>query len=247
MQVFYLLVLLVCSSSLLSAQAAGQYRTPAGELPYRLISPTNMEAGKKYPLIVFFHGAGERGTDNQAQLTHIDKAFERIQAEQPCFILLPQCPKEARWVEVDWSAKGHRMPERPSPWLQGSMDVVDSLLQVLPLEEKRLYAMGLSMGGFATWEAIARWPERFAAAVPICGGGDPAQAAAMAELPIWAFHGLKDRVVLPSRTTEMLKALRGQGNKAARQSLYPEVGHGAWTPALQEADLFPWLFQQTRP
>lgn len=246
MPVLFALVFLLFSPPSTWGQAAGHYHMEAGALPYRLIKPQTLEANKIYPLILFFHGAGERGTDNRAQLSHIEKAFETIQNTQDCFILLPQCPKEERWVDADWSAKSHQMKEQPTPWLQGAMQLLDSLQQNLPIDKQRCYVMGLSMGGFATWEAISRWPQRFAAAVPICGGGDPGQAVAIAQLPLWAFHGLKDPVVRPGRTIEMIKALRAVENTAARRTLYPSVGHGAWLPALQEPDLFPWLFRQRR-
>lgn len=246
MQLFYSLLLILFAPIFVFGQSAGQYTTKEGLLPYRLVEPALIEEGKQYPILVFFHGAGERGTDNEAQLTHINKAFDRIQAEQNCFILLPQCPKGQRWVDADWSAKAHDMKQEPTPWLQGSMNILDSLLQELPIDSQRVYAMGLSMGGFATWEAIARWPSHFAAAVPICGGGDPAQANTIGTLPIWAFHGLEDPVVRPGRTIEMIKALRAIHNTAARRTLYPSVGHGAWGPALKEPDLFPWLFRQKR-
>jgi predicted peptidase len=151
-----------------------------GTLPYRWLGPAVVD--EPLPLVVLLHGAGERGQDNIAQLGNgagewlgSDDAMQRY----PCFFALPQCPAEARWVEVDWSALGHRMPSEPSRPLALVQGLIDEIQATQPVDGRRLYLVGLSMGGYGTWDLISRWPQRFAAAVPICGGGDPAQTPAL--------------------------------------------------------------------
>lgn len=217
------------------------------ELPYRLLYPKNYQADKQYPLLLFLHGAGERGNENEVPLTHISPLLlDKTNRENyPCFALVPQCPEEARWVEVHWGLKAHQMPEKPSKPLQMTVELLDSLQQVLPIDTDRLYVTGLSMGGFGTWDLISRYPGKFAAAVPVCGGGDEAQAAKIKHLPIWAFHGALDQVVLPSRSRNMVEALQALGAKP-RYTEYPKVYHGSWKPAYQEKELLAWLFAQKR-
>ncbi len=154
-------------------------------LPYRMLKPEKIEPGKSYPLVLFLHGAGERGTDNSKQLVHGVGAFAKSENRQkyPCFVVAPQCPLERRWVEVDWNLPSHVMPEKPSVPLQLALELVDKLAAELPVDTGRLYITGLSMGGFGTWDAISRWPDHFAAALPICGGGDTSQRRSSRRCP----------------------------------------------------------------
>jgi predicted peptidase len=218
-------------------------------LPYRLLTPEPAEAGKRYPLVVFLHGAGERGDDNRRQLTHGAPAFATPQARAqfPCFVIAPQCPAGRRWCEVDWGAEeSHRTPPQPSVPLAALLEVIELFRQRPDVDQARLYVTGLSMGGFGTWDLITRRPTLFAAAVPVCGGGDVQAAPHLVSMPVWIFHGAKDTVVKTVRSRQMHEAIRQAGGKLVRYSEYPGVGHDAWTRAYQEPELLTWLFAQRR-
>jgi poly(3-hydroxybutyrate) depolymerase/lysophospholipase L1-like esterase len=216
-------------------------------LPYRLLKPATIEAGKKYPLVVFLHGAGEVGSDNALQLKHGAPLFAKPDAREkfPCFVFVPQCPKGKKWVEWDWLGSGNSAPAEPGSVEKLVLAAVDALAEEFDTDPERVYVTGLSMGGAGAWDLITRHPEKFAAAIPVCGGGDKAKAAAAKSVPVWAFHGLEDKVVPPARTQEMVVSLRAGGGKAALTE-YPGVAHDSWTYAFSEPNLLPWLFAQRR-
>jgi predicted peptidase len=217
------------------------------KLPYRLLKPMAVDGTKKYPLVVFLHGAGERGDDDEKQLVHgVPEFLKKENREQyPCFLAAPQCPEGQKWVDVDWGADANPQPKEPSEPMRLVLELVDSLQKDYPIDAKRIYITGLSMGGFGTWDAIARKPEQFAAAVPICGGGDEATASKIAKIPIWVFHGGKDNVVKPSRSRNMIEALKKAGGEP-KYTEYPDEGHASWVPAYKDAEMMKWLFAQRR-
>ena len=217
------------------------------KLPYRLLQPANPEPGKKYPLVIFLHGSGERGTDNALQLKNGAAVFAKPEAREkfPCFVFAPQCPKDRQWVEPEGAGASGTAPADPGPMEPLVLGAMDALVQEFAIDPDRIHVTGLSMGGFGAWDLITRHPEKFAAAIPVCGGGDKAKAAAARPVPVWAFHGLEDKVVLPSRTQDMVAALRAAGGKAAHTE-YPGVAHDSWTYAYSEPNLLPWLFAQRR-
>lgn len=209
---------------------------------YRLLAPEKLEAGQKYPLILFLHGAGERGDDNIKQLTYLPEwmASPENRKKYPCFLIAPQC-RPGRW----WVARGE-----DKMGVSEQMQVVEEILQEVeekyPIDLTRVYLTGLSMGGFGCWNLAARHPDWFAAVVPICGGGDPADADKLAKLPIWAFHGADDKVVPPKLSQQMVEAVRSAGGKP-KYTEFEGVGHDSWTPAYKEAGVLPWLFEQRNP
>lgn len=213
---------------------------------FRFLFPADYDSSKIYPLVIFLHGAGERGNDNESQLSFAGKVFsdEKFMKKYPAFVLLPQCPEEYRWVEVDWGLENHKMPESPSQPFVLLIPMIDKIISSYSIDTTRLYIMGLSMGGFGVWDLISRYPQKFAAAVPVCGGGDEQQAENLVNIPIWAFHGKLDKVVLPSRSVNMIEAVRKTGGNP-KFTLYPNVGHGSWNNAFSEPELFPWLFEQS--
>jgi predicted peptidase len=212
-------------------------------LPYRLAKPLDFDPHATYPLILFLHGAGERGNDNHAQLLHVVPVLLSAENRQkfPCFVVAPQCPTGQKWVDTNWSSGAHKQPEQPSKPMALTLQLLQELQRELPIDSRRLYVMGLSMGGFGTWDVIARYPRMFAAAVPICGGGDESTAPRFAAVPIWAFHGAKDNVVPVSSTRKMIDVLRQAGGQP-RYTEYPDCQHNSWDPAVREPDLLPWLF-----
>ncbi|MCC6509118.1 MAG: prolyl oligopeptidase family serine peptidase, partial [Pirellulaceae bacterium] len=155
-------------------------------LNYRLLKPSPYNADRKYPLVIFLHGAGERGADNKAQLIHgmADFCKPKWREKYPCYVVAPQCPEGKKWVEVDWSADSHDMPEAPSESLQLVFELADTMVKDSAVNENRIYITGLSMGGYGTWDALARRPGFFAAGVPICGGGDPKTAGLFAKTSV---------------------------------------------------------------
>jgi predicted peptidase len=217
-------------------------------LPYRLAVPQKIEKEKRYPLVIFLHGSGERGNDNTAQLVNgVTEFVNPVNREKnPAFVVVPQCPKEKRWVEVSWKLPTHIQPDSISIHLGMVMHLVKSLTDSLPVDTNRIYISGISMGGFGTWDLITRYPEVFAAAIPVCGGGDETKAERLRCVPIWAFHGDKDKLVIPDRTLNMVFAVRKAGNRNAKFTLYKNVGHDSWTKTFNNPEVYEWLFKQKR-
>lgn len=211
------------------------------QLPYRLLKPDAYDARFDYPLVLFLHGAGERGDDNEAQLKHGVPEFASTEnrAKYPCFLLAPQCPVDERWS--DWSTE--KQAAQPSWPLQSCVVLVRQLQKDYAIDRQRTYVTGLSMGGFGAWDLIRRFPKLFAAAVPVCGGGDPDAAAALATVPIWAFHGARDRAVPVRFSRNMMAAIKKAGGQP-RYTEYANVGHESWVPAYRDAEMFAWLFAQ---
>ncbi len=218
-----------------------------GALKYRLLKPADFSQNQTYPLVIFLHGAGERGDDNVAQLVHGMKDFLNPDRRKnyPCFVVAPQCPNDKKWVEVDWSAKSHDQPEHASVPMQLVHDLIKEMIKNANVNKDRIYITGLSMGGYGTWDAIARYPELFAAAVPICGGGDPATVGKFAKLPIWCFHGDQDEAVSVERSRKMIDALKVAGGQP-KYTEYAGVGHDSWTATYANPDFHDWLFAQER-
>lgn len=238
----------------LNAQTAQEETTaeiftaPSGEiLRYRQHLPKNVAAGKKLPLVLFLHGAGERGTNNVSQLKHGVSALLQhgAKANDPAVLLAPQCPSGMQWVNVPWSAPSHTMPEQPSVSMRLALALLREKLATLPIDPDRVYVTGVSMGGYGTWDAIQREPALFAAALPICGGGDTARAPSIKNIPVWTFHGDKDTAVPVNRSRDMAKALEACGGKIQYRE-YPGAGHDVWTRTYNDSDVLAWFFSQHR-
>ena len=206
-----------------------QSRPHCRELHYLLFLPSTYAVHpQRWPLMLFLHGAGERGDDLQLVKRH---GVAKIVEEQPAFPLLvvsPQCPPTEAWA--------------PEPLLA----LLDDIEQHYDVDPERLYVTGLSMGGFGTWAVAIAAPARFAAIAPICGGGDPSRVGVLRHLPVWAFHGARDPIVPLQRTVEMVEALRQCGGNV-RFTVYPEAGHDAWTATYANPELYAWFLAHTRP
>ena len=220
-------------------------------LPYRIYHPAVMEPGKKYPLVLFMHGAGERGVDNRKQFLRFAPTVE-FWKKYPCIVIAPQCPEPSQtakdngvWVQTAFGGLKHTMKETP-PWpMRLARALLARTIAENPVDTNRIYVTGLSMGGFATWDIIERAPDEFAAAMPVCGGADLAFAPKLAHLPIWVFHGDADDTVPVSRSRDMVAALKAAGGNPKYTEL-PGVGHGAWGPAYSNPAAWDWLFAQMR-
>lgn len=216
-------------------------------LRYRLLKPSPYNADREYPLVIFLHGAGERGSDNKGQLKHGMAEFckTKWREKYPCYVLAPQCPEGEKWVDVDWSAPSSDLPAKASKSMELLFELADTMVEDSAVNDNRIYITGLSMGGYGTWDAIARRPSFFAAAIPICGGGDPKTAPRFARLPLWCFHGDQDRAVPVKRSREMIEALQEAGG-SPKYTEYAGVGHDSWTQTYANAEVLEWLFTQIR-
>ncbi|MBQ6471410.1 MAG: LD-carboxypeptidase [Victivallales bacterium] len=213
---------------------------------YCLLRPREMERGRRYPLILMLHGAGERGEDNRRQLIHVASRFVRGDARSkfPCFVLAPQCPAGEQWVNTPWRITEHPQGEI-SRALSEVLPMLDHVCGSNPVDLGRLYLVGLSMGGYGVWDLATRFPQRWAGMVSLCGGGDVKQAPRLANLPIWAFHGEKDNVVPPVNSVEMVEAVNAAGGQA-RLTLFPDAWHDCWNPAMEVPGVLEWLFAQKK-
>lgn len=223
-------------------------------LPYRLLLPENYDPNKKYPLIFFMHGAGERGNDNEMQLVHGGKLFlkDDVRKNFPAIVVFPQCPKNSFWsnVKMQPDKSGKRTfsfsnHAEPTIAMKMANDLLHQIIRQYPVQKKKIYVGGLSMGGMGTFEIASRNPKLFAAAFPICGGGDPGIAKNVRKINWWVFHGAKDDVVLPSFSETMVSALKA-AKADVKFTLYHEANHNSWDPAFAEPGLLPWMFAQKR-
>jgi predicted peptidase len=244
----------------LSAQDSALYKKEVfadgkDTLRYRILYPTRYDMNKKYPVVLFLHGAGERGDDNEKQLVHGAKLFadSAIRAKYPAFVIFPQCPTDSFWANInrepgksaDSLGKfSFNSSEKPRTPLALVSQLMDSIAQTPQVNTKKIYVGGLSMGGMGTFEILWRKPKFFAAAIAICGGGDPEKIKIYAKnFPIWVFHGDSDDVVPVSNSRLMVNRLRAAGAKV-KYSEYAGVTHNSWDNAFAEPDLLRWLFAQ---
>ncbi|NOU36918.1 MAG: prolyl oligopeptidase family serine peptidase [Kiritimatiellaceae bacterium] len=219
-----------------------------GTMPYRILKPANYDPGVKYPLVLCLHGAAGCGADNTSRGTEAFTALSapEVRKAYPAFLLTPQCPSGKRWVNTPWNEGSYSTTNIPvSEQMKQVMEILDSVEKEFSIDPSRIYVTGQSMGGYGTWDIVLRNPHKFAAAVPVCGAGDPGQAKSIAHLPVWAFHGEKDPTVPVAGSREMIRALKEAGS-AARYTEYPGVGHSSWTPAWKDKELIPWLFSQRK-
>lgn len=232
----------------------GKHSDGGKTLHYQITYPDNFEENKEYPVLLFLHGAGERGDDNKAQLVHGSKLFidQENRNNYPAIVIFPQCPREDFWAKTGFgNDNGHRKFEfKPSEDPTASMKLVlsmmDSIANLKFTDKSRIYVGGLSMGGMGTFEILSRRPEMFAAAFPICGGGNPNSVSEYAQsVGLWVFHGAKDDVVLPSYSTDMVIALQASGGNV-KYTLYKNANHNSWDAAFSEPTLLSWLFNQKK-
>ena len=213
------------------------------KLKYRFYMPPNSDNKRKYPLVVHFHGAGSRSDNNTSQLYLARKVTSKVNIEKyPCFVFAPQCPAGKKWVDVDWTALSHKMPVKPAAQMAIAMAAIDEIIKKYPVDTKRIYVYGQSMGGFATWDIICRRPDMFAAAVPVCGGADETKAVKIAHVPVWIFHGALDSTVKVERSKTMFAVLKKAGGNP-KYTEYPKVKHNAWSYSYSPK-LFEWMFSQ---
>ena len=219
-------------------------------LPYRILYPAHYDRSQKYPLVLFLHGAGERGNDNQSQLKHGATLFTdpRNRVAHPAIILFPQCPADGFWAPME-RVDGQRIyPRRPKP--TPSMQMVERLIRQYlkdpTVDHTRIYVIGISMGGMGTYDYICRHPRLFACAVPICGAVNEQRLRRARHLPIRIYHGSADPVVPVTYSRDAYIALKANGSTNVEYIEYPGVQHESWDNAFAEPDFLDWIFSQRK-
>lgn len=201
--------------------------TCTGPYNYLLFLPEDYEKQEQWPTIIFLHGAGEGGSDLEKLKSHgVPKMVEQW-PDFPFIAISPQCPAGQYWSVEDLSL------------------LLDKALVTYRIKLSRIYLTGLSRGGYGTWKWAITQPERFAAIVPVCGGGDPSQVGRITHIPVWAFHGAKDDVVPLQESIKMVEALKVAGGNV-QLTIYPEAGHDSWTETYNNPELFNWFLQHHR-
>jgi predicted peptidase len=217
-------------------------------MPYRLFVPKGYDPSRKYALILYMHGAGDRGSDNEKQFSQLTMwmARSKEQVETPAFILAPQCPSRMQWVNTPWKQGSYSVDNTPmSDPMKVVLEILASVQAEYNIDPDRILLTGVSMGGFAVLDLTARFPERFAAVVSVCGAGDPSKAASFAHVPMWLFHGERDRTVPTRSSREMVAALKAAGASPIYVE-YEDQEHGIWNTAYKDDEMMKWFFSQTR-
>jgi len=194
-------------------------------LDYLLYLPAEYQKKDAWPLVLFLHGAGERGSDLELVKKHGPPKLIEKGKSFPFIVVSPQCPKDRTWQPMELTA------------------LVDEIVAKYKVDRDRIYVTGLSMGGFGTWALAAATPERFAAIIPICGGGETISARRLSKVPVWAFHGAKDLVVPLKRSEDLVNALKASGGNV-KFTVYPEAQHDSWTATYENPEVYSWLLEQ---
>lgn len=251
----FLLTIISGAAQDLSQFEKRQYVNARGDtLPFRILFPEQYDRAKKYPLILFLHGAGERGTDNEKQLTHGASLFlsESHRKNFPAIVIFPQCPEDSYWSSVKFDRTktpfvlNFNYAVDPTWPLTSALELLKKIEKEESVQSSKVYIIGLSMGGMGTFEAVYRNPARFAAAIPICGGGDStAYDKRVKQVAFWVFHGDKDAVVDVQESRRMVARLETL-KVPVKYSEYPGVNHNSWDYAFAEPDFLRWLFSNKR-
>ena len=226
------------TNAVLTADQVSWKVTQAGDMHYLAYRPKDYPGtnGQRWPVFLFLHGAGERGTDIQLAAVHGPLKRVKQGEDFPFIIVAPQCATGTLWEN--------------EPLLQ----LLNHVEQKFAVDTNRVYLTGISMGGYGTWRLGLQYPERFAAIVPICGGGNMIdvilgtwdKGATLKRLPIWAFHGAKDSVVPPDESERLVAQLKKMGVQEVKLTLYPEANHDSWTETYKNPELYEWLLKQSR-
>ena len=221
-------------------------------LLYRALQPETIVENVKYPLVLFLHGAGERGSNNSSQLQHGSMQFTNpVNREAyPSFVLFPQCPEDKYWAPSTRPSKFDASQFPMNDSISNPLGMVEELLEQTvrdyPIDTNRIYIIGLSMGGMGTYDIVVRNPNMFAAAVAICGAVNPERLREMeTDTQFRLYHGDADSVVPVDFSREAYKALKQTG-KNVEYFEFPGVNHGSWDPAFNQPDFITWLYSQNK-
>ena len=223
------------------------YSPTDAAIPYRYYVPADYSEEYAYPVLLFLHGAGERGSDNEAQLKNVMQLLFN-DPDSPVYqsiVIAPQCPSDTQWVNTPWAEGSYSVDAvEETQNLKNVLEVLDSFCNTYSVNKERVYVMGLSMGGFGTWDLIMRHGELFKAAIPICGGADPSKADRLVNMPIATFHGDADRSVPVEGTREIVEAIRDAGGQNIQYEEIAGGGHNVWDHAASQKELIRWLYEQ---
>jgi predicted peptidase len=209
-------------------QSAAELNTQVKvQMGYLLYLPQDYDKQESWPLMLFLHGAGERGSDLDLVKKHGPPKLIAAGKKFPCIVVSPQCPQDKSWEPLELIA------------------LLDEISSKHKVDTDRIYVTGLSMGGFGTWRLAAYAPHRLAAIAPICGGGETYWTKQFVHLPVWAFHGAKDPGVPLERTQAMVNALKQNGGDP-KLTVYPDAGHDSWTATYDNPQLYEWLLAQKK-
>jgi predicted peptidase len=184
---------------------------------------------KQWPLMMFLHGAGERGSDLELVKKHGLPKIVENKKDFPFIVVSPQCPEDGWWPEES----------------ELLINLLDDIVAQYEVDTERIYLTGLSMGGFGTWALASKYPERFAAIAPICGGGNRIMALKLKDMPVWVFHGAKDKVVALKESEDMVEAIRNYGGNP-KLTIYPEAEHDSWTETYDNQELYDWFLEHRK-
>lgn len=197
---------------------------------YLLFLPEGYSKNKQgWPMILFLHGAGERGSDLKKVKVHGPPKIVEKQKDFPFIVVSPQCPEDDWWTDK----------------VEVLINLLDDIVARYNVDTERIYLTGLSMGGYGSWALAAEYPERFAAVTPICGGGNRIMAFRLKDVPVWAFHGAKDPVVPLKQSEEMVNAIKARGGDA-KLTVYPDAGHDSWTETYKNKELYDWFLKHRK-
>ena len=252
----FVLTLLMCQ--LILAQDLNAYEKKLfikgkDTLRYRILYPEKYKKRKAYPLVMFLHGSGERGRDNEAQLMHGGDLFlkENIRKTFHAIVIFPQCPSDSTWSRYRREKNSEERIYLSNETATVPQNLVKQLMDSLSgngiINNRQIYLGGLSLGGMGTYDMLIRYPDYFAAAFPICGAANiPLFLDNARNVPIWIFHGALDNSVPPKSDRELYMALMTRGIKTVTYTEYPKVAHNSWDSAFAEPKLLPWLFSNKK-
>jgi len=224
---FFVAIPAFCDDAAGTQQTATLDKQVSVQMNYLLYLPEGYDQQDAWPLVLFLHGAGERGDNLDLVKKHGPPKLIAEGKHFPFIVVSPQCPKNRWWEPFELKT------------------LLDDIVQRYKVDEDRVYLTGLSMGGFGSWSLAAYAPKRFAAVAPICGGGEPILTSLYRKVPFWVFHGAKDPIVPLERSQVMVDALkRRKGN--VKFTIYPEAGHDAWTETYNNPEFFEWMLEQKR-
>ena len=253
MKKFVLLLIVIIATQWLSAQnelfLKKEFISKSDTLRYRILFPENYVKSKEYPLVLFLHGSGERGSDNEKQLVHGSYLFteQANRTNFPAIVIFPQCPTNDFWAPIkdrSTGTFGYVNAKHPTKAMQLVIDLTKSIIKKEAVDSKRVYVIGLSMGGMGTFDLICREPKLFAAAVPICGGVNNERLKKVKKMHIRIYHGAIDNVVPLEHSQSAFNALQSFGSKKCELIVFPNTGHNSWDQAFKEPDFLSWIFSK---
>lgn len=248
------LIMTISATTMAQSQFSKEiYVSQTGDsLLYQQLEPQTIDADVKYPLVLFLHGAGERGSDNEAQLQHGANMFTNPlnRNNYPTFAIFPQCPTDSYWAPINSSGikDENFFPFDASiaPTLQSVKELLDKFIDNYPVDRNRIYIIGLSMGGMGTFDMVCRYPDLFAAAIPICGGVNTERLNEI-ETPtaFRIYHGDADSVVPVAFSRKSYVTLKAK-NANVEYIEFPGIDHNSWTPAFNMPNFMEWIFSQNK-